>query len=177
MDNYDILESNKVFKGIILDVYHDKILLPNGRQAMREIVRKKSATAIVAVSNDDKILLVKQHRPAINEFMLEVPAGIFDEGESAEQCGLRELEEETGFVAGKMTFLTKMYASVGFCDELVHIYLAEDLIAGKQNFDEDEFLTVEEYALEDAIKMIFNGEIKDSKTIAGILAYREMKKT
>lgn len=176
MADYDVLESSKVFDGIILSVHQEKVMLPNGASSTYEIVKKNSATALVAVLDDGKILFVRQYRPAIKKYTLELPAGTFNKSEDAKQCGIRELEEETGFIAGRVEFLTKIYVSVGFCDEVLHIYLAEDLTVGKQNLDEDEFLTIEKYTLDEAIEMIFNGTIEDAKTVSGILAYKQKNK-
>lgn len=170
MKPYKILNSEIVFKGKVLSVKKDEITLPNEKTAFREVVLRGDATAVVPIDKDGNIILIKQYRhPALKE-MLEIPAGMLEEGENPEICAIRELEEETSFKAKKLIHLTTMYPAVGFCTEKIYIYLAKDLTQGNFNFDEDEFITVEKYSLEDAINLIYSGEIIDSKTIVGILA-------
>ena len=108
--------------------------------------------------------------------VLEIPAGTFEKGEEALFCATRELEEETGYKSDNLSLITVMYTSIGCCDEKIYIYLAEDLQKGEMNLDEDEFISIEKYTLEQSIKMIFDGTLVDSKTITAILAYSEMKK-
>lgn len=170
----DVVKSEEVFKGKIIDVYHDTISLPDGRTALREIIKRGSAAAIVPVDSDGNIILVKQYRHPVGNCVLEIPAGMIEDGEDPLVCAKRELEEETSFKTNDLKFLTKMYSAIGFCDEQIYIYLADNLSQGSFNLDEDEFIEVEKYSLEDAISMIFNGKIVDSKTMVGILAYKDL---
>ncbi len=170
----DVVKSEEVFKGKIIDVYHDTISLPDGRTALREIIKRGSAAAIVPVDSDGNIILVKQYRHPVGDCVLEIPAGMIEDGEDPLVCAKRELEEETSFKTNDLKFLTKMYSAIGFCDEQIYIYLADNLSQGSFNLDEDEFIEVEKYSLEDAISMIFNGKIVDSKTMVGILAYKDL---
>lgn len=170
----DVVKSEEVFKGKIIDVYHDTISLPDGRMALREIIKRGSAAAIVPVDSDGNIILVKQYRHPVGDCVLEIPAGMIEDGEDPLVCAKRELQEETSFKTDDLKFLTKMYSAIGFCDEQIYIYLADNLSQGSFNLDEDEFIEVEKYSLEDAISMIFNGKIVDSKTMVGILAYKDL---
>ncbi len=170
----DVIKSEKVFDGKIIEVFHDTISLPDGRSAVREIVKRGCASAVIPVDKDGKIVFVRQYRRPADECVLEIPAGVFEEGEDPLLCAVRELEEETSFKAGKIQFLFKTYSAIGFCDEQIYIYLAEDLSQGEFNMDEDEFIEVEKYSLDEAVEKVFNGEITDSKTMMAVLAYKEI---
>ncbi len=173
MKPYQILNSETAFKGKVLSVKKDEITLPNGKTAFREVVLRGDATAVVPIDKDGNIILVRQYRhPALKE-LLEIPAGMLEEGEDPEICAIRELEEETSFKAEKLIHLTTMYPAVGFCTEKIYIYLAKDLTQGEFNLDEDEFISVEKYSLEEAINLIYSGDIIDSKTIVGILTCKK----
>lgn len=148
--------------------------MPNGKETQREIVIRGGASVIVPIDEDDNIVFVKQYRHPAKEEVLELPAGMFEKGEDPLICAERELEEETSYKSGKTTFILKMYPSIGMCTEILYIYLAENLSQGQFNLDEDEFVTVEKYSLDEAVNKIFSGEIIDSKTIVGIFAYKEM---
>ena len=106
--------------------------------------------------------------------ILEIPAGTFEDNEDPYECALRELEEEIGYKAMGLTYVNWTYASVGMCTERIYLYVAKDLEKGVQNLDEDEYIEIERYSLEDAVEMIFDGTIRDSKTVMGILAYKEL---
>ena len=172
--DYDVIESRKVYDGKILTVYSDDILMPDGRSATRESIVKNDASAIVPVDKDGNIIFVRQYRHAAKDMVLEIPAGTFEKGEDPYQCALRELEEEIGYKAGGLTYVNWTYASVGVCTEKIHLYIAQDLIEGTQHLDADEFIEIERYSLEDSLKMIFDGTIRDSKTVMGILAYNQL---
>ena len=121
----DVVKSEEVFKGKIIDVYHDTISLPDGRTALREIIKRGSAAAIVPVDSDGNIILVKQYRHPVGDCVLEIPAGMIEDGEDPLVCAKRELQEETSFKTDDLKFLTKMYSAIGFCDEQIYIYLAD----------------------------------------------------
>jgi len=168
---YETIRSEKVFSGLLIDVYHDVINLPDGREARREIVKHAPAAAVLPVDTDGKLIFVRQYRHSVNAMALEVPAGILEKGEAPAVGAARELEEETGKAAGKLTFIFKFYSSIGFCDEEISVYIAEDLSTTSQNPDEDEFVTVEKYTPDEAFQLIADGRIADSKTTAAILYY------
>ena len=166
------MKSEKPFDGKILSVRVDTIELPGQRYSKREIVEHIGGIGIVAVTNDVNIVLVKQYRKATEKFLLEIPAGMLEPGEEPRKGAVRELEEETGFIAGKTEFMTEFYSTPGFCTEKIHLFLATDLQEGIQNLDENEDLEVVVISLEEALKMIKLGEIMDAKTIIGITMYQ-----
>lgn len=174
--SYEVLESNKRYHGKIVDVRQDRVKLPDGREALWEVVERGCASAVLPVDDNGNLMFVRQYRHAIGEMMLEIPAGMMEEGEDPAQCIHRELQEETGYYSDDITFLMEMYPTVGFCTEVLFIYLAKNLKKGKQNLDADEFIEVERYSLEEAMAMIYDGRIKDSKTIVAILAFNSMSK-
>ena len=163
------LSSEKIYDGVILHVRKDKVLLQNGKEAVREVLDHNGAAAVVAFDDEGKLLMVKQYRYPMGEYLLEIPAGKIDEGETPEQCAARELVEETGFRAGKLTSLGVMYPAAAYTREAVYIYYGEQLTAEKQNLDEDEFLTVEHIEFGEALRMVMAGEIRDAKTQIAIL--------
>lgn len=171
--SYKVLESNETYKGKILRVTVDKIEMPDEKAAYRETVfRDKDAAAVLPILEDGKILFVRQYRHAFGELLLEIPAGVLDCEEVPEICVKRELEEETGKKAGRLEFLCDMYPTVGFCNEKISLFFAFDLTQGQQKLDEDEFIELESYTLDQALEMISRGEIKDGKTIAALFAYK-----
>ena len=128
---------------------------------------------MIPVDNDGKIIFVRQYRHSARREVLEIPAGTIENGEDPYECAIREIQEETSYKAGKMTFLLKMYSAIGFCSEVIHIYIAENLEKGEYNMDDDEFITNERYTLKESIELIHKGEICDSKTISAIFAYKD----
>lgn len=171
--SYKVLESNETYRGKIVRATIDKIEMPDGRPAYREtVLRDKNAAAVLPILEDGKILFVRQYRHAFGEMLLEIPAGVLDDCEVPELCVKRELEEETGKKAGRLEFLCEMYPTVGFCNEVISLFFAFELTDGQQKLDEDEFIELESYTLEQALEMIANGEIKDGKTIAALFAYK-----
>ena len=168
---YEVKSSKVGFTGRVCTVTTDVISLPNGKTTERETVIRGNAAAIVAADSEGKLIFVRQYRHAVGKEVLEIPAGMIDEGEDPEVCAIRELEEETSYKAGKMNFVCAMYTAIGFCTEVLYLYIAEDLSQGEFNFDPDEFIEVEKYTLDEALKLIADGEIIDGKTVAGIYAY------
>ena len=167
-------ESETIYDGKILHVERWQVTCPNGRSATREIVVHKGAAAVVPVYPDGTTLLVRQHRVAVDRITLEIPAGKLDSvSEDPLDCAVRELEEETGLRAGRMTLLTSLLTTPGFCTEKIAIYLAQDLTQGQTHPDEDEFLDLVRIPLEEAVARIMRGEIRDSKTICGLLMAKE----
>ena len=163
-----------IYDGKILHVERWQVTCPNGRSATREIVVHKGAAAVVPVYPDGTTLLVRQHRVAVDRITLEIPAGKLDSvSEDPLDCAVRELEEETGLRAGRMTLLTSLLTTPGFCTEKIAIYLAQDLSQGQTHPDEDEFLDLVRMPLEEAVAKIMRGESRDSKTICGLLMAKE----
>ncbi len=171
---YKTLKRENIYKGRIIDVKRDSVLLPNGKETIREVVLHSAACGMVAIDDEGMIILVRQYRYPASKEMLELPAGLVEPGEPPEKCALRELEEETSYKAENISHLTSFYTSAGFSDEVLHIYLCTGLKKGRMKLDEDEILSAERFTPEEVCDMIFSGEITDSKTIIGILMYREL---
>ena len=162
------VKSEKIFEGKIVNLRVDTVELQNQKYAKREIVEHKNAACILAVNND-KILLVRQYRKAIEEFIYELPAGILNIAEEPQEGALRELEEETGYAAGKIKLIYEFYTSPGFSNEKVYLFEASDLVFKTVDFDEDECIETIEVTKDDARKMLETGRITDSKTLIGLL--------
>ena len=144
---------------------------------MREtVIRGKNAAAVLAVDNDGTLIFVRQYRHAFGEMLLEIPAGVLEDGEEPAAGVARELEEETGKKAGKLEFLCEMYPTVGFVSEKIQLFIATELTEGQQKLDADEFVEIERYTLEEALEMIEKGEIKDGKTLTALYAWAARKK-
>ena len=158
-----------VYKGKILSVRKDDILLPNNKPAIREVIEHSGGSAIYC-EKDGKILLVKQFRYPYSEELYEIPAGKLNEGETPEQTAIRELEEEGGIRAKSVEKLFDMYPTPAYCTEIIRIFKAKDFDEGKICLDEDEFLSGEWIDKELAKQMVENGQIKDAKTIIAILS-------
>lgn len=174
------MEDNKLIRlkrdlqceGTITKYYKDTVQLPNGKTAIYDFVGHQGAAAAVAVLDDGRLLMVSQYRNALDRFTLEIPAGGLNPEEPTIKAAAREVEEETGYTCGKIEPLITIRTTVAFCNEKIDIYLATELRKGTQHLDEDEFVNVKAYTLEELEKMIYTGTIEDSKTIAAILAYK-----
>lgn len=166
----------EVYRGKIFTVVQDEIEFENGKRTKWDLVVHNGACAIVPITKNQEVILVRQYRNAENGEVLEIPAGKLEKGEEPLICAKRELEEEIGYYAQSVEKICSMYTAVGFSDEKLHLYLATGLMKTKQNLDEDEYIEIETYPLEEAIRMIFTGVIKDNKTIVGLLAAKEFLK-
>ena len=160
--------SEEVFKGRIFTVTRDAIVLPTGKKAVRDIVRHPGSAIIVPLLPDGRVLLVRQYRFATGQNIWEIPAGTLGENESPENCALREVEEETGYKASSVEFVATMWPSPGYCDELMHLFVARGLTRSEQNLDEDEIMEAHSFDTEQLRDMIRNNEIRDAKTLAGL---------
>lgn len=162
-----------VYKGTILDIYKDTMDVGNGKiEEWDYVAHRKGAACILPVLPDGKILMVRQYRNALERDTLEVPAGARDSvTEDTMICAVRELEEETGYKSNKVSKLLSLRTTVAFCNEMVDVYLAEDLVPGEQHLDDAEDIRVEAYELETLCNMVYSGIIQDAKTVAAILAY------
>ncbi|MGZ9586840.1 NUDIX hydrolase [Paenibacillus marinisediminis] len=170
------VDTQSIFKGKIISLQVDTVKLPNGSEATREIVRHPGAVAVLAIRND-KMIVVEQYRKPLGKSEVEIPAGKLDPGELPEAAAMRELEEETGYTTEKLIPLGSYYTSPGFADEIIYVYAAVDLIEGKMNPDEDEFLSVSEMTLEEAYEAMRKGRIHDAKTIHALYAWHLYKLT
>ncbi len=172
MGDYKRINRELVSKGAIIDYYQDTMQVSNGNIAKWDFIDHKGAAAVVAVCEDGRLLMVRQYRNALERETLELPAGgLNDREEPTADAARRELSEETGYTCQELELLTSIYTTVAFCNEKIDIYLARNLQLGEQHLDEDEFINVEAYTVEELKQMIFNCKIQDSKTICGILAY------
>lgn len=165
--------TEKVFDGRIISLQVDTVALPDGKTATREIVKHPGAAAVMALL-DGKLLVVEQFRKPLEKFQVEIPAGKLDGGEDPMKAAARELEEETGYRAGKLELVNAFYTSPGFADEKLYLYFAEGLEEGKQRLDEDEYVEVEAITMEQADAYIAAGRIGDAKTILAVYAWKLM---
>ncbi|MBM7701645.1 NUDIX hydrolase [Metabacillus iocasae] len=160
------LSSKRIFQGRVIDLYHEEVELPNGKTSKREIVKHPGAVAVIAMTDDHKMVMVKQYRKAMDRILVEIPAGKLEQGEEPIETAKRELEEETGYTCDSLRHIISFYTSPGFADELVHLYLAEELkvMETKAELDEDEFVDVLHLSLEEALTYIQTQQIYDAKT-------------
>jgi ADP-ribose pyrophosphatase len=164
------MNSKLIYKGKIVNLYVDQVICPNGNEATREVIRHCKAVAVIA-SIGNKFIMEKQFRYPYNTELIEIPAGKVDPNEDLEKACIRELEEETGYLARKLVYLGTIYPTVAFCDEEISIYYASDLVKTNTHPDEDEFVEVYFDTLDNIMNQIKNGIIKDSKTICGFNYY------
>lgn len=163
------IASEKIYQGHILNVRKDRVKLPNGKESSREVVEHPGAISVVAVDNDENIYLVKQFRYPVGEITLEIPAGKLDYGEDPLTCARRELSEEVGMLASEWKMLLKFFTTPGFSNEIMYLFLATGLSSHYEEADEDEFLEIVKMPLKVAVEEVEKGNIKDAKSIIGIL--------
>ena len=160
------------YQGTVLKVYKAHMKFSNGNTEDWDFIHHDGAAAVIPVMDDGKILMVKQYRNALERDTLEIPAGKLDDpDEEGIVCASRELKEETGYSSDDLEWLLTIRTTVAFCNERIEVFVARNLIPGEQHLDEDEFVDVKAYKLEELKEMIFEGKIQDSKTMAAILAY------
>ena len=160
------------YQGTVLKVYKDHMKFSNGNTEDWDFIHHDGAAAVIPVMDDGKILMVKQYRNALERDTLEIQAGKLDHPDvEGIVCASRELKEETGYSSDDLEWLLTIRTTVAFCDERIEVFVARNLIPGEQHLDEDEFVDVKAYKLEELKEMIFEGKIQDSKTMAAILAY------
>ena len=162
------LSSEMKFDGKLIQVTYD-IAEVNGKEAWREVVHHPGASAVVAIDENNRIIMEKQFRYALNDYLLEIPAGKLDKGEDPLVCAKRELEEETGIIASEWISLGTIATSPGFCNEVIHVYVAKGLSKGEIHWDEDEYVEVEHYTFDELLQCIKEETIKDSKTLSALL--------
>jgi ADP-ribose pyrophosphatase len=164
-----VVDSRPIYEGRIVRFRVDTVALPDGSTAIREIVGTPGAVVIVPLTHDHQVRMVRQYRSAIREFLLELPAGTLEPNETPEQAAPRELAEETGDRAAHWQRLTGFYTVPGICDEYIHLFLARGLTPGQTNREADEFIEVVTLPLDEALARVERGEIRDAKTIIGLL--------
>ena len=169
------ISSEQKFSGRLIDLYLDQVELPNGEMTTREWIDHPGAVCLIPILPDGKICLIRQFRYGPREEFIEIPAGKLDAGEAPLDCAYRELEEETGYRTNKLTFLTNIHPAIGFSNEKMWMYLAEELELSKKKLDEDEFLELLPTPLNKALEWVFSGKITDVKTIIGIMWLKELK--
>jgi ADP-ribose pyrophosphatase len=171
------LTSEEIFSGKVISLHLQEVELPNGKHSKREIIKHPGAVAILAVTDNNKIVMVEQFRKALERTIVEIPAGKLEKGEDPAACARRELEEETDYVCESLELITSFYSSPGFADEIVHVFLARGL-AKKENsagLDEDEFVNLEELTLDEALQYVKEQKIYDAKTIFAV-QYLQLQK-
>ena len=170
--SYERVLRTLIRMGAIIDYYVDHMKLENGMEEDFDFIDHKGAAAVVPQLPDGRILMVRQYRNALDRETLEIPAGgRTSREEPTDLAAMRELEEETGYRCDKVEKLLSFRSTVAFCNELIDIYAARDLVRGEQHLDPDEFLNVEAHDLDELLEMIYSGTIEDGKTIAGLLAF------
>ncbi len=165
------ISSHPIYKGRIVSLRVDEVRLANGQIRQREIVEHGGAVAIVAVDDQDRVLLVRQFRKPVERFLLEIPAGTLEDGEEPDACARRELIEETGHTAERVERLVGFYSAPGFCTEYLHVYLATGLREGAASPEEDESIELVREPVSRALELIESGQIQDAKSQVGLLAY------
>lgn len=166
-----------IHNGAIVDIYQDRMVLPDGTEENYDFIKHKGAAAVIPVMDDGRIIMVRQYRNAIDQYTLEIPAGgLNGADEPTKIAAHRELEEETGYYAdlNDVEFLLTLYTTVAFCNEKIDIYLARNLRKTQQHLDDDEFIDVSIHTIDELTQMVRDGKIVDAKTIAGLMTYRAM---
>ena len=165
----ETVESTEAFSGRLVKLRVDKVRLPNGRETTREIVVHRGAVAIVPLIDTDRVVMIRQFRQAAGEVLVEIPAGTLELGEDPDACAHREMQEEIGYQADRLDLMFRSYLAPGYSTEMLYTYLARGLSPASLAREPDEFIDIIEVSLGEALGMIRTGEIKDAKTICGIL--------
>lgn len=169
MNGSKVVNSEYIYRGRVVTLRIDTVVTADGRETRREIVEHHGAVAIVPMLDDNTVLLIRQYRPAVNEDLLEIPAGTIEVGEEPDFTAARELEEEIGYRAGSLRRLFSQYLAPGYSSEVLHAYLGKDLSPSQTHFDADEEIEVVPVPIHEIEPMILDGRIRDSKSIAALL--------
>jgi ADP-ribose pyrophosphatase len=168
--NFKLIKSDTIFKGKVFDLQVDEIEYESGNKGIREVAIHQGGSVIVALTDDYKIVMVNQFRYPLQRYLYELPAGKLEQGEDPQVCALRELKEETGYNANSIIKLGSIVTTPGFCTEMLHIFLAQELTNGDHSREEGEFgMQIIELTLKEIEDKIKNGDIYDAKTISGIM--------
>ncbi|EGT5419100.1 NUDIX hydrolase [Clostridioides difficile] len=170
------ISSDRVYTGKVITLKVDTVEIPGQGYQKRELVEVGGAVGIVAITDDNKVVLVKQFRKPIEKPIFEIPAGKLEKNESPKECAERELKEETGYSAKNIKLIHKFFTSAGFSNEIMFVYLATGLTPGENNLDADEFLDVYEIELEETYNMVLKNDVEDAKTSIGLLLVKDMFK-
>ena len=174
MEEFQRLSRDLIAHGAIIDYYQDTIMVPNGNIAKWDFIKHNGAAAVVPVDDEGRLIMVKQFRNALDRYTLEIPAGgLQSPEEPTRTAAARELSEETGYTSDHLELLLSIRTTVAFCNEKIGIDVADHLVPGSQHLDEDEFVQIFAYSVEELTEMIYSGQIQDSKTVAAILAYKD----
>lgn len=168
------LSSERIYEGAILNLRRDKVVIKDDKTSHREIVEHGGGVVIAAVTNEGKVPMVKQYRKAAEKAVLEIPAGKLEADEDPEEAGLRELKEETGYTANKIDYVNSFYSSIGYSEEVLHLYIARDLIPGETDFDDNEAIDIYEYTIDELLEMVMDRTIEDAKTIIAIFMLKTL---
>lgn len=163
------LSSELKYDGRIVKLYSDTVQLENGKNTLREVIKHPGGVCVVALTEENEVLFVRQFRYPHGRVLLEIPAGKLEFGENHRDCGLRELKEETGCICDSFEYLGNLLPTPAYDTEVIHMYIARGLHSGEQHLDDNEFLEVEKIPLDKAVEMIMNNEITDAKTQVAIL--------
>lgn len=168
------ISSERIYEGNILNLRRDKVVVKDDNTSYREIIEHDGAVVIAAITPDGKVPMVKQYRKAAEKAVLELPAGKLEENEDPKEAALRELKEETGYTASTVDYVNSFYSSIGYSEELLHLYIARDLTPGETDFDDNEAIDIYEYTLDELISMVMDQSIEDAKTIVGIFMLKSL---
>lgn len=163
------LDTTPIFNGRVVKLHRDTVLLENGEKATREVIEHSGGVCVLPLTENNEILFVKQFRYPFKSVLLEIPAGKREKGEEPLTCGIRELKEEVGAEAEKITYLGKLYPTVAYDTEVIYMYMAQGLSFSSQHLDADEFVDVVKIPFDRAVEMVMNDEIPDSKTQLAIM--------
>ena len=169
------IDSTRIFEGKVVRLRRDTVELENGKQTFREVIDHPGGVSILAMDEEGKIFSVRQFRYPFGRMLLELPAGKLEPGEDPADSGRRELREETGCSAGRFVPMGKLIPTCAYDTEVIHLFFASELTRGEQDLDENEFLSVERYTLDEALQMVLDGEIIDAKTQIGLLKYQALR--
>lgn len=169
------ISGNLIYRGRIINLRVDKVRVNNGNRTMREVVEHDPAVGVIAEAENGDLFLVRQFRYPAGEFLLEIPAGIIEEGEAPAETARRELQEEIGFAPDKLEEIMRFYTSPGFSNEMIVVFHARDLVPSVRNCDPDEFLEVVRISIPELRTALGSGKIKDAKTITSVLWYLQKK--
>ena len=163
------IATKEIYNGRIVHLVEDTVILPDGRQAGRELVLHNGGAGVIAINEDKNVLMVSQYRKPYDQVILEVPAGKLEKGEDPQSAAIRELQEETGYTAENVTYIGKYYPTPGYCSEITYLYFAENLSFVGQKLDHGEFVELKKIPLSKLVEMVMNNEIPDAKTAIAIL--------